>query len=205
MGNNGSVARIINILPRPEGLDDLTDGELVDLCVGGRENAFVVLVRRYQRMVFAMCYRSTNNRDDAEDLCQEVFIRVHGALPSFRRGAPIRPWLHRITYNRIMSFLKKRASLREVADVSADRRSPAPGPDRYAQVALAVERLAAEFVDLPEHYRNVLIMRNFMGMSYDDMAYALGISVGNVKTHLFRARRSLQKRQRDLLLQLSSE
>ena len=104
-----------------------------------------------------------------------------------------------------MSFLRKRASLRETGDVSEERASSAPGPDRYAQVSLAVQRLAVEFADLPEHYRSVLIMRNFMGMSYEDMADSLGITVGNVKTHLFRARKSLQRRQRDLLVQLSSE
>ena len=182
------------------------DQELIDRCLAGDDGAFAAIVGRYQRMVFAVCYRSIGHRGDAEDLAQEVFIRVHHGLGTFRRGAPLKPWIHRIAFNRVLSFFKARAARRETQDCAVpEHAARLPGPERDAEIALAFDRLSAAIAGLPKHYRDVLVMRNLMGMTYDEMADALGISVGLVKTHLFRARKALQSRERSLLSQLSGE
>lgn len=185
-------------------MDKLSDSALIELTLAGRDEAFAVLLRRYEREVFAAAYRAVGNRIDAEDLCQEVFIRVYRHLVSFHRDAPFRPWLHRITYNRILTFLKGRAARRETQEGGLpEHASRVPGPERNAEITLALERMTAEITSLPEPYRDVLVMRNLMGMTYQEISGALGTSLANVKSNLFRARKALRERQRDLLVQLS--
>lgn len=191
-------------VPNPTDRAGVGDQMLIDLCNTGDDEAFAVLTGRYYGRVFAMCYRSVGNRADAEDLAQEVFVRVHQNLPVFRRGAGFKPWLNSITFNRILTFLKRRNARREVSEAGSDGvPSRLPGPDRCLRVSLAMDRVTSAMAALPQHYRDVIVMHTLMGMSYQDVAAALDTSVSNVKSWLFRARRTLCEREADSLAQLS--
>ena len=185
---------------------DLSDQQLIDLCVSGDRDAFSFIVRRYQDMVFAMCFRAVRNVSDAEDISQEVFIRVFRNLGSFKRDAPMKPWIYRITANRIYSFFGRRKNDREIsADSLPEMVSGNPQPDDEVFFKHSVETLINEIADLPEHYRSVMTMWFVMGMSYQEIADSLGKPIGTIRAHLFRARKQLKEKQPELFMQLAQQ
>lgn len=175
-------------------MDNPSDQQIIDRVLDGDTDAFALLMRRYQSTVMGRCYRATRNMKDAEDLTQEVFLRVFRALSSFRPGMPFGPWLYRITMNRILTFLRKRAESRElVYETEAIDRPVAPAQEDILMAHETMEQLDRRIQEMPEHYRAVFVMRHFMDMSYEDMAAATGHPIGTVKAHLFRARHFLSQ------------
>lgn len=156
-------------------------------------DAFAVLVERYQARIFALCYRMTGSSDDAADLAQETFIRAYRGLKTFRLDARFSPWLYKIAVNLCLNHRKGKA-LRPEQEL--DERLPASDhlPERRAEQRELREQLTEAVAALPPKYRAAIILRHVHDLPYEDIADALGVPLGTVKTWLFRARERLQAR-----------
>lgn len=177
------------------------DAELVRQTLCGNVAAYDALVQRYQRQVYNLAYRMLGNAEDAGDLVQETFLRAYGALASFRQDASFLTWLYKIASNLCIDQLRSRKArsalsldleLEEGREPSADPR--ACGPEENAVRGALQDVVQRAIMNLPERYRVVVIMRHLQGMSVEEIACALDLPSGTVKTHLFRAREMLRDR-----------
>ena len=166
---------------------------LVERCRSGDEDAFQELVESYKNLVFALIARTVQNRSRAEDLSQEVFLRVHRGLPYFRGEARLSTWIYRIVGNVCVHGKPVTASIDgEGGHVEAE--SPAAGiVDRqFGDIELR-DRLEKAITRLPPNYRLVIAGHYLEGMRYEDLAEALQLPLGTVKTQLHRAKQQLRR------------
>ena len=173
-------------------MDAAHERELVDRCQRGEEAAFQELVDQYKDLVFAVIARTVQDRGRAEDLAQDVFLRIYRGLPYFRGEARLSTWIYRIVANVCMQ-----ARTSAPAPVSLDDERSAPiapsGADRqFADIELR-DRLEKAIARLPEQYRLLIAAHYLQGVQYEDLANALGLPLGTVKTHLYRAKRQLRR------------
>src|SRR6266571_5904809 len=171
----------------------VNERELVERCRSGDEHAFQELVDSYKNLVFALIARTVQERSRAEDLAQEVFLRVHRGLPYFRGEARLSTWIYRIVANvcvqeqgrPVPASLDDEKMGREVrAARSIDR--------RFGDFELR-DRLEKAIARLPPHYRLVVAAHYLEGVRYEDLADALQIPLGTVKTQLHRAKQQLRR------------
>jgi RNA polymerase sigma-70 factor, ECF subfamily len=171
-----------------------TEHELVERCRQGDETAFRELVDQYKNLVFALIARSVPNRSRAEELSQDVFLKVHKGLPYFRGESKLSTWIYRIVINALSQERPElaAASLDEAHD-GEDRPRHQPAADDRAFADLVVrDRLQKAIERLPIQYQ-VLINGHYMkGMRYEELAAAMDLPIGTVKTHLHRAKRRLR-------------
>lgn len=164
----------------------------------GDESAFEALVLDNQKRVYNLALKLTGNPDDAFDVSQEAFLSAYKNLGSFRFDCRFSVWLYRLAYNEAMDFLKKNrvpglVSLtgEDGGDIETFTPDSAPLPEEAAE-RNDTRRLVREAVArLPEDKREIIVMREFSGMSYGAIAEALGIEEGTVKSRLARARKNL--------------
>jgi len=174
-----------------------SDAELVARARQGNEAAFEQLVRRHQRYVFNLAYRVLGDYAEAEDVTQEAFVRAWRGLSGFRGQARFTTWLYRIVHNLCLNRLPGlRRELLQVELLEEVLDDPAPSPPDLFEARERVAFLHAELDRLPEKYRLVLTLRYLQGLSYAEIAAALDVPMGTVKTHLHRARRLLREQLR---------
>jgi RNA polymerase sigma-70 factor (ECF subfamily) len=177
-------------------MDSLTaaaERALVERCRAGDEQAFQELVDRHKDLVFALIARTVQDRSRAEDLAQDVFLRVHRGLPYFRGEARLSTWIYRIVANVCLQDHGKAGAATESLD--DDRRArPAPGTaDRQFGDLELRDRLEKAIARLPPHYRLVIAAHYLQGLRYEDLAEALDLPLGTVKTQLHRAKQQLRR------------
>lgn len=185
------------------GLTEQRDESLMALWLDGHENAFAVLVRRYEKPLFNFLRRMAGNAGDAEDLFQETFLRVHQHRRRYRAGAPFKPWLYCIAANLCRDRLRYRARrpsvsldapIGESGDALGNQFTApgenADGPARRAETQARLERALAT---LPVKHRTVFLMARYEDMPYEEIANALGIPVGTVKSRMNKAVKCLMK------------
>ncbi len=165
----------------------IDDATLVRRCLRNDPRAVRELVERHQDAVFAVCLRVLNHRQDAEDVVQEVFVRVFRSLGRWDSSRLLRPWILGIAVNRCRTHLAKRAKRPESVDYLQDMVVAAPADDS-AELAAEIERGLA---DLRPEYRTAFVLFHEQGQSYDAIAGVLGRPVGTIKTWLHRARLEL--------------
>jgi RNA polymerase sigma-70 factor (ECF subfamily) len=172
-----------------------SDTELVVRARQGDEAAFEQLVLRHQRYVFNLAYRVLGDYTEAEDMAQEAFVRVWRGLSGFRGQARFTTWLYRIVHNlclnRLPGLQRELLQTEPLEEVLAD---PGPSPADLFAVREQMAFLHAQLDRLPEKYRLVLTLRYLQHLSYDEIAAALEMPMGTVKTHIHRARRLLRER-----------
>jgi RNA polymerase sigma-70 factor, ECF subfamily len=166
----------------------------------GRLDAFDELVRSYQPAVQRVLAQLDVGAADAEDLAQEVFVRVYRNLHRFRGGSSFYTWLYRITINVFFDHSKKRkradVRLQRLQHAVADLAHglPDPGdPFRLAFEQLTADAFARAIAALPEAFRDVVAMREVDDLSYEEIALRIGISIGTVRSRLSRARARLKQ------------
>ena len=174
---------------------DLTDDDLVARCKDGDDEAFAVLVTRYRTRVFGMIARTTGDPAKAEDLAQDVFLRVHRGLPYFQGRARLSTWIYRIVANVCASERARPVRIEVPAEDPGDEdRAPrelAVADAAFAGVELR-DRLSKALAGLPENYRLLVAAHYLEGVQYEDLAETFGLPVGTVKTHLHRAKKQLR-------------
>jgi RNA polymerase sigma-70 factor (ECF subfamily) len=181
---------------RPAEVEDL---ELVRRFKNGDESAFDQLVRNHRPRIFAVLYRLVRNREDANDLSQDVFIRVFRSLSKFREESRLSTWLYRIAVNLAFNHLRRRRRVAQSrVEVPVDEetmlelptQSTPQGDFHQSELRQAI-RTAVE--SLPERQRAVFVLRQYDGLKNQEIAQVLGCAAGTVKAHYFFAVRRLQQ------------
>ncbi len=177
------------------------EAALIQRCAAGDETAFAEVVAEHQRMVVQLAMNLLGDRDEALDLSQDVFIRVFRTIGQFRGQSALRTWIYRIAVNQARNRHRFWRRRRRSDQVSLDAHVEAhgdfqcgaeSGPDRIlAQKELAA-RLQGALDALPFDQRTAIVLREVDGLSYDEIAFSLGVAVGTVKSRLTRARQSLR-------------
>jgi RNA polymerase sigma-70 factor (ECF subfamily) len=184
------------------------EAALVSRCAAGEQGACAELVAGHERMVYQLALHLLGDRDEALDLSQEVFLRVFRTIHSFRGQSALRTWIYRIVINQARNrqrFWRRRhrseqVSLdQHVADHGEPRQmTDGVSPDRVLARKELASRLWTALNALPFDQRTVIVLREVDGMSYDEIAYSLGVAVGTVKSRLTRARQALRDQLREV-------
>jgi RNA polymerase sigma-70 factor (ECF subfamily) len=160
------------------------DDDLVRRCRQGRPDAMRELVERFQPEVYALCARLVGHRHDAEDVTQEVFLRVFRSLGRWDGVRPLKPWVFGIAVNRCRTWLGRRRRVPEPVDYLQD----VPGRPAEKPADELTEAIRAAVDDLRPEYREVFVLFHEHGRPYDEIAEVVGRPVGTVKTWLHRGR-----------------
>lgn len=177
----------------------MEERQLVRLAQEGSPEAFEELVRKYQPKVFSMAMSFTRNRQAADDLAQEVFLKAYLALPRFHGRSEFGTWLYRISVNHIKDFLRKKGrakevSLDDVREISFSDREQVERAEEEREIE-ARRTIVRKLVEgLPEKYRTILTLRDVQGLAYEEISRILKLSPGTVDSRLHRARRMLRVR-----------
>jgi RNA polymerase sigma-70 factor (ECF subfamily) len=186
-----------------------TDEELVARSVAGDSDSFNQLVTRWERPIYALAYRVIGREEDARDVCQETFLRAFRALKGFKGQAKFSSWLYRITLNLCRDWIRK------------ERRTPVvQAPEGVDLIDLAVadeptesiedliarrdmaRRMARLMADLPEEQRTAIVLKEYHGLTFQEIADLLGCPLSTVKTRLYQGlsvlRRQLQQHEMEL-------
>jgi len=184
-----------------------TDTSLIDRCVDGDEDACRRLVEAHQAMVFQLAVVLLGDREEALDVSQEVFLRVFRTLGSFRGDATLRTWIYRIVINQARNRQRSWMRRRRDAQVSLEDYASAHGELRATQqvgadIRLERRELAARMREaiaaLPFDQGSALVLREFHGMRYQEIAFSLEVTVGTVKSRLARGRAALRDSMKEL-------
>ncbi|HWP79423.1 MAG TPA: sigma-70 family RNA polymerase sigma factor [Candidatus Acidoferrum sp.] len=181
---------------------ELDDLELVQSIVSGNKEAFAELVRRYQHKVYSTALRMCCSREDAEDIAQEVFLKVYIGLPRFRAESNFSTYLYRVAMNTAIDHLRRKGAMPDTTSLYRDSEEggyviepedPAPSPlamleeqERNAVLRSAIEAL-------PVNHREMIVLRDVNGLSYEEIGKILNLGEGTVKSRINRARARLRR------------
>jgi len=173
------------------GLERDAERAAVAACRRGEREAFDVLVARYQRPIYRLCYRYVNNHEDANDLAQDAFLKAWRAISGFRGESAFSTWLYRIAVNACLNHRAlKRPLTQELPEVLVD---PRPGAEAEAERGDDARRVRAAVSRLPDRQRATLILKIYHDLTHEEVATILGSSVGTVKANLFHALANLRR------------
>ncbi|MDI3522202.1 MAG: hypothetical protein PWP43_384 [Bacillota bacterium] len=155
---------------------------------------FSVLYRRYKNAIYGYLYYLSGDRGAAEDLCQDVFLKVYLNLTRFAGRSSFKTWLYRIAHNTYLDFARtRRETLPLDADVGGELPAPLPGPEEAALNAERRERIRAALQRLPADYRTLLVLRELQYLTYKEISQVTGQEPTSVKVGLYRARREFRR------------
>lgn len=181
---------------------DTADEQLVARVKRGDKRAFDLLVLRYQQRLFGLISRYVRDRDEIQDIAQEAFVRAYRALPEFRGESQFYTWLYRIAVNTAKNYLASRGRRPPTTDVDIDETEAYDGAailqDHDSPEAEYFGRELQQVVaramrELPDELRQALMLREFDGLSYEEIAEVMKCPVGTVRSRIFRAREAVDK------------
>lgn len=192
------------------------EAELVSAIRAGSEPAFRELVERFRERLYRVAYRLVRNEEEAEDVAQEAFVKAYRSLDGFAGRSSLMTWLYRITRNLALDHLRKRKSHLHVSldeepptgeglALAERLPDPAASPTHLAADAELFEVVRRELARLSDKHREVLELREFEAMSYQEIAEAVGCNVGTVMSRLYYARSELAERLRPYLERMGDE
>ncbi len=170
------------------------DRELVDKTLEGSERAFRSLVERYHALVFSVVRGVMGQRDDVEDVVQEIFIKIYRNLPGYRGDARLSTWIYRISRNEAINAVSRFSPETEPIDDSAILAGREARPDERLERAQAKSRIDELLATLDEQHRIAIELRYMGEKSYAEIAEIMEIPIGTVKTNIFRAKAALKRR-----------
>jgi RNA polymerase sigma factor (sigma-70 family) len=178
------------------------DRDLVDRVKRGEVEAYEELMRRYHKKIAGLVYNMTSNREDTEDLVQDVFLKAFTSIKLFKGDSSFYTWLYRIAVNRSINFLKKRKRRFSVSLDDMDQaveRDPVyveltarESPVRDASLSELQQKLNKALLTLSPKHRTVVVLHDIEGLPHDEIARIVGCSEGTVRSRLFYARQHLQ-------------
>ena len=176
------------------------EGKIIARVLGGDTDAFEALVTEYEKNVYNLALKMTGNTEDAADLSQETFIKAFHSLGCFRGVSKFSVWLYRIVSNVCLDFLRRRSRRQTVSlsmededgeetqlDIPDERQTP----ELLLEKRMTREAVRRGLAQLPPEPRQILLLREIQGLSYEEIASVLGIESGTVKSRIFRARKKL--------------
>lgn len=176
----------------------MEEAQLIGLAQNGDRDAFAQLLQRYEKPVYHQALRMVGSAEDAADMTQEAFLKAWQGLPAFQGGSSFSTWIYRITGNVCIDFLRREKKRR--GDASLDDEDcgpafqladPAPSPQRALEQDELRRAVNAALSRLSDDHRQVLVLREINGLSYEEIGRILSLSPGTVKSRLARARLSL--------------
>src|ERR1700682_674238 len=189
--------------------DAVDDRRLVRAAQRGDQSAFRQLVERYQRRVYQLALGMMKDSDEAMDISQETFVRVHRYLPSFKGDSSFFTWTYRIAMNLCLDAQRRRGRFERVdleqgdeAEMEAAMDPPSAalaGPQRQALNAELRGKIEEALAGLSENHRAILLLRELERLSYEELSKVLGIRKGTVMSRLFHARLKMQSKLREYL------
>jgi len=185
---------------------ELHESELILKCKNGNVEAFEELVLKYQRQIYTVAYRFMGNHEDASDLAQEAFIKAYKSIDRFRGESSLKTWLYHIVANVCRDELRKRKKGQvlsldapistEEGEITRQTEDWTYAPDLIYESKEAQYFIQEAINQLTPEYKEVIILREIQGFSYEEIAQHLGCSLGTIKSRLNRARKAM----RDLLI-----
>ncbi len=182
--------------------------EVIKRAISGDQEAYSIILKRYRDAVFALVYRMVRNREEADDITQETFIRAFKALSRYTPKYAFSTWIFRIATNRCIDYLRKR----KISIVPLDqgirtktgelRREIADFSTRPDEIFFQKRRrisIEQAIGSLPPKYREVILLKHKQERSYEEIAHILNLPLGTVKVRIFRARELLKKKLKNLL------
>jgi RNA polymerase sigma factor (sigma-70 family) len=182
---------------------DREDLEVIRAVLAGNTNAFAQLDRKYRRKLYGVIRSIVRNDDDAQDLVQDTLLKAFRALDTYKQEYPFEKWLFKIASNTCIDYIRRTRFAPERLELDdsggdapvrqyIDHDSPIPDEELIRKERTAI--LSSAIESLPEKYRIVIELRHEREMEYADIAEYLGVPLGTVKAHLFRARQLLLKK-----------
>lgn len=184
------------------------DKELVERVQAGDKKAFDLLVLKYQHKLVKLISRYVHDHAEALDVSQEAFIKAYRALPRFRGDSSFYTWLYRIGINTAKNYLVSQGRRPPDSDIDAQdaerydiesRLKDQESPESLAQRDQVQETVVSAIEDLPDDLRTAITLREFEGLTYEEIAEAMDCPIGTVRSRIFRARESIDKRLRPLV------
>jgi len=195
--------------PAPPPILSLSDEDLMARVAEDEERAFAELVRRYQGRITNLVSRVLNDRECADDLAQEVFVRVYVHRRNYRRGSKLSTWLFTIAVNLAKNEIRRRVrrrnwfSLDALQEVLQDSAmifaDPREGTERAMEREQLQEAIGRAIGTVPEKYRVALVLRDIEGMAYEEIAVVLNVPGGTVRSRINRARNMLKRKLQPML------
>ena len=177
----------------------MEEKDLVRLSKEGNEEAFAALVKKYKTKVFNLVWSLTRDRETADDLAQETFIKAYFALRKFQFKSEFGTWLYRITVNHVKDYLRKKARVRKISLEKIKEKPFVQENEMTRKEREQIEEQRRELIyqalqNLPEKYQVILSLRDIQGFPYEEITKILKISPGTVDSRLHRARKMLRKK-----------
>jgi len=188
MSNHSILAARAPASGRSRSLGVFGDERLARLVGKGNERAFAAIYERYHQRLYRYCGAILRDDQDAQDALQSTLALAFAALQRGQRDAPLRPWLFRIAHNEAISVIRRRSG---AAQLSETRERAGPSAEEQAGERARLALLVEDMQQLPERQRGALVMRELSGLSHEEIAIALGASVGAAKQSIFEARQAL--------------
>ena len=163
------------------------DALWVARCLQGDTSAFDVLVQRYQRIVFSVAYRLTGDQEDARDIAQNAFLRAYERLDSYDPGRKFFSWIYKIAVNESLNFRRARKAHEPI-----ERAMPMPAPPDAVDRIETADRIQTAMMALSPEHRELIVLKYFVELSYDEISDVVGIPEKTVKSRLFSARQQLE-------------
>lgn len=183
-----------------EQVGTLSDAELIHTSIGGREDSFEELVKRYQRPILGYVFRMLGDYDSSLDVTQEVFIKVYNSLHRYSSDYKFSTWLYRIAHNATVDHIRRNSvNTQSIETDSADGsyqlqiESRDPSPEKVRERKEWKAEIEAVVKRLPTAYRELILFRHSQDLSYDEIAEVTGLPLGTVKNRLFRAREMMRE------------
>ena len=178
--------------------ESVTTDRLIEACLDGDQRAWDAIVRKYRRRVFNVAYKFVGKHDEAEDLSQEIFLKVYKALDTFDRRANFQTWLISISRNLCIDHYRRVRKERETVDRNVDAAELSPiakGPDPLARLQHLDRRelLKRGMLALPDSLRTAVLLRDIQDLSYHEIAKRLDLPEGTVKSRINRGRNELAR------------
>ncbi|MCP4142272.1 MAG: sigma-70 family RNA polymerase sigma factor [Chloroflexi bacterium] len=174
------------------------DRSLTKLAAQGDQNAFGELVQLHQSAVFNVAYRMLGNRQDAEDITQEAFLRAYKAFNKFDTDRPLRPWVKKIVTNLCLNRIKAHRPTLSLENGLPPPKERKPGPEAQSTKREEDRQIRAAILSLTPRYRAVIELRHFQDLSYEEIAKTLSKPLSTVKSDLFRARKMLAEKLQEI-------
>ena len=177
-------------------MDSSEDQQVINAVMNGDVNAYSILVRQYQKPIFNLMYRVTGSSEDAKDLTQETFIKAYEKLDHFRMGARFFPWLYTIGYNHARNFVQRGKPFQQSSDEDFEKYAGVDYPSQQEERVLAqidFLRIYQALEQLPMDYREAVILHYHEGLSMEDIATALQLSISGAKMRVHRGIKKLRE------------
>ena len=176
---------------------DSSQEKLIFLASHGDSDAFGLLIKDYEKLMYSLAYRLCENAEDAKDCMQDAMIRIYRALPSFRGESSFSTWIYRIVTNTCLDShrrkkVRRAESLDALSESGWNARDTKMSPEEHSENEWLKQRLSAALKELPVDIRSAVVMRDVHGLSYEEISESLDINIGTVKSRISRGREKLR-------------